>query len=109
MRDFKFPVPYCIAVDFDGTLCTERFPELGEPKWEVIVEILRAQQEGKKIILWTCRTGERLDAAVEWCKQHGLHFDAVNENLPERVEYFGYDCRKIGANEYWDDRARKIV
>ena len=28
-----------------------------------------------------------LDNAVEWCKEHGLVFDAINENLPERIEY----------------------
>ena len=36
---------------------------------------------------------------------HGLRFDAVNENLPENIEFFGNDCRKVWANEYWDDRA----
>ena len=35
----------------------------------------------------------------------GLYFDAVNANLPERIAYFGGDCRKISADEYWDDRA----
>ena len=31
--------------------------------------------------------------------------DEVNKNLPEIIEAFGGDCRKIFANEYWDDRA----
>ena len=37
-------------------------------------------------------------------KEKELVFDAVNENLPEIVENFGSDTRKIFANEYIDDR-----
>lgn len=29
----------------------------------------------------------------------------VNEAEPQRVAFFGGDGRKIGADEYWDDRA----
>lgn len=25
-----------IAVDFDGTLCENKFPEIGNPNWELI-------------------------------------------------------------------------
>jgi hypothetical protein len=63
------------------------------------------QRNGAKLILWTCRTGALLDAAVSWCKDEGLTFDAVNENLPEIIEAFGSDTRKIFANEYIDDLA----
>lgn len=45
--------------------------------------------------------------AVEWCEAHGIHLDAVNENLPDVIASFGGDTRKIFANEYWDDRAVK--
>ena len=34
-----------------------------------------------------------------------MECDAVNENLPERIEFFGGDCRKVGADVYIDDRA----
>lgn len=57
------------------------------------------------MILWTCRNGDLLTSAVEWCREHGLIFDAVNENLPERLEYYGSESRKISADEYWDDCA----
>lgn len=55
--------------------------------------------------MWTCRTDGKLKDAIEWCKEHGLKFDAVNENLPERIAMFGTDPRKIGADEYIDDKA----
>ena len=34
-----------------------------------------------------------------------LHFDAVNENLPEAIKRFGGDSRKIFADEYIEDKA----
>lgn len=98
--------PKVIAVDFDGTLCTNgAWPEIGAPRWDIINRLLLRQAQGDKAILWTCRAGKELEAAVEWCKGLGIHFDAVNESLPEWVEHFGNDSRKIGAHEYWDDKA----
>ena len=93
-----------IAIDFDGTLCENKFPEIGEPLWPVIFAAKAEQERGSKLILWTCRTGKELDEAVEAAEDWGLTFDAVNENLPERIELFGNDPRKIGADEYWADR-----
>lgn len=93
-----------IAVDFDGTLCKNEWPKIGEENTFVIRELRRRQKLGDKIILWTCRTGGLLEIAVDWCTERGLIFDAINDNLPEMKEKFGGDCRKIFANEYWDDR-----
>ncbi len=94
-----------IAVDFDGTLCFSSWPNLGEPNIPLI-EYLRAQkQSGDKLILWTCRAGEALDRAVTWCKEQHLEFDAVNDNLPEIVELYGNNSRKITCDWYIDDKA----
>lgn len=93
-----------IAVDFDGTLCENNWPEIGAPNEELIEYLRNRQKSGDKLILWTCRVDEMLQKAVAWCKERGLIFDAVNENLPEIIESFGSDTRKIFANEYIDDR-----
>lgn len=98
-------LPYIVAVDFDGTLCENAFPEIGAPKQGIIDIIKEYQSYGWKTILWTCRNYESLEQAVEWCKQHGLVFDAVNENLPEVQEFFGSgDTRKVFADAYIDDK-----
>ena len=97
-----------IAVDFDGTLCENKWPEIGMPNEELIEYLKKRQTNGEKLILWTHRVGNRLDEAVKWSAEKGLVFDAVNENLPEIVEAFGVDSRKIFANEYIDDRNRSI-
>lgn len=95
-----------IAVDFDGTLCENKYPEIGRLNAVLLFQLKkRKYEEGCKLILWTCRTGKLLDDAIEWCKAHGLVFDAVNQNLPEIIDSFGSDTRKIFADEYIDDRA----
>ena len=98
-------LPPAVAVDFDGTLCTNHWPRIGSPCREIIDELKAMRRDGWRVILWTCRSGDRLNEAVAWCADMGLYFDAVNANLPERIAYFGGDCRKISADEYWDDRA----
>lgn len=97
--------PQIYAVDFDGTLCAYNWPYIGKPNDSLIAYLQSAQKSGTKLILWTCREGDKLDEAIEWCKQQGLEFDAVNENLPEIIEAFGGDSRKIFANIYVDDRS----
>ena len=93
-----------IAVDFDGTLCENNWPEIGAPNEELLEYLRNRKKDGDKLILWTCRVGDMLQKAVEWCEERNLAFDAVNENLPEIIENFGSDTRKIFANEYIDDR-----
>lgn len=95
---------YIIAVDFDGTLCENKYPEIGEPNNALLDELKIRKRNGSKIILWTCRVGDKLEQAIDWCRDHGLIFDAVNQNLPEIVESFGGDPRKVFAHEYIDDR-----
>ena len=93
-----------IAVDFDGTLCENKCPEIGEANEDMIYYLRKRQAEGDKLILWTCRVGDMLRKAINWCYNYGLIFNAVNENLPEIIDSFGSDTRKIFANEYIDDR-----
>ena len=94
-----------IAVDFDGCLVVNKWPEVGAPIEKNINKLKAEQADGAKVILWTNRVGEALEKALEFCKEQGIHLDAVNENLPEIVDAFGGDFRKIFDNEYWDDRA----
>lgn len=99
------PLRKAIAIDFDGCLCHNVFPEIGAPHWDVIGRAKKEQQNGAGLILWTCREGDLLQEAIDACIMWGLEFDAVNESLPEWIEAYGNNPRKIGASEYWDDRA----
>ena len=98
-----------IAVDFDGCLCKNAWPEVGEPNWDVIKKVKEEHEKGADIILWTCRDGQLLEDAKEACKRWGVPLSAANESLIEWQEAWGNDTRKIGATEYWDDKAYNPV
>lgn len=101
MSDYK----KIYAVDFDGTLAKTRFPEIISPNIAIFMFCKQLKRNGAILILWTCRCGKDLDDAVEYCKKYGLEFDYINENVPENVEKWGNDSRKIFAHEYIDDKS----
>ena len=100
-----------IAVDFDGTLCENRWPGVGAPNKKLIEKLIGMRWDGHKVILWTMRTHkpygddhrDLLQEAVAYCENYGLVFDGVNEPDPENAETFGNDSRKIYADIYIDD------
>ena len=94
-----------LAVDFDGTLSFGKWPEVGPANTKLIKYLLQRKAKGDKLILWTCRENAELEAAVSWCQEQGLEFDRINDNLPEVIEKYGVNCRKISCNYYIDDKA----
>lgn len=94
-----------VAVDFDGTLCVDSYPMIGAPNLSLIRLLKEWQRSKTKLILWTCRCGDALVEAVDWCAGHDLYFDAINANVPETIEKYGSDPRKITADIYIDDRS----
>lgn len=98
------------ALDFDGTLCVNTFPKIGKPNKELIKKVIKYKENGNELILWTCRNGKELKEAVEWCKEQGIEFDAVNEDLPRiKSTKFGKNKSvKIYADVYLDDKAEKV-
>lgn len=97
-----------IAVDFDGVLCKDAFPDIGEPNYFVINIIKDIINDGHEVVLWTTRNGEELTAAVDWCGKMGLHFCNVNGPAPSnKLKYadkYPTESRKIFADFYIDDR-----
>lgn len=95
--------PDIIAVDYDGTIDFAGFPKVGKIDKKALNALKHLQNKGVKIILWTCRAGKYLDDAIEYCKQNGFVFDAVNENIDE-VKKAGFESPKVLADYYIDDR-----
>ena len=94
-----------IAVDFDGTIVKHRYPEIGE-EIPFAVDTLKAlQQRHHKLILWSVREGELLDEAVEWCRERGLEFYAINRDYPEETtDNNPHFSRKLKVDVFIDDR-----
>ena len=101
-------LPRIWGVDFDGTLCRNKWPRIGAPNARLIAFLKKCREHGDAVILITMREGELLDQAVEWCRDRGLEFDAVNDNLPAVQEMFGENPRKVFANIYIDDRNMEL-
>lgn len=93
-----------IAVDFDGTLVENRYPKIGKPILFAFETLKKLQQEGHQIILWTYRSGTKLEEAVEYCKNKGINFYAVNKSYPEEQYEEKLMSRKILADIFIDDR-----
>jgi hydroxymethylpyrimidine pyrophosphatase-like HAD family hydrolase len=92
-----------IAVDFDGTIVEHRYPEIGEEMLFAFDTLKALKKKGHKLILWTYRSGPRLQEAVDFCREHGVEFYAVNASYPEE-KMSPEISRKIDADIFIDDR-----
>jgi hydroxymethylpyrimidine pyrophosphatase-like HAD family hydrolase len=92
-----------IAVDFDGTIVEHAYPEIGKEMLFAIDTLKELRKRGHRLILWSYRHGKYLEDAVEYCRQRGLEFYAVNKNHPDEV-WDENTPRKIIADIYIDDR-----
>ena len=92
-----------IAVDFDGTIVVHEYPAIGKEIPFAIDTLKRLQQEHHQLILWTVREGKELEEAVNFCKERGLEFYAVNSDYPEELSGIPQP-RKLGVDLFIDDR-----
>lgn len=92
-----------LAIDFDGTIVEHRYPEIGRVRPFAFETLKALQKKNHRLILWSHRAGKELDAAVQFCRENGLEFYAVNKNYPEE-KWNEKDSRKILADIYIDDR-----
>src|ERR1700740_2237346 len=90
-----------IAVDFDGTIVEHKYPQIGKEMLFAFETLKALQNKGHKLILWTIRTGDLLQEAVDYCRSKGVEFYAVNANYPEEV-LDEKTSRKVNADIYID-------
>lgn len=102
--------PFYIALDFDGTLCDHRFPDIGDEVPHAFHWAREWRIAGASLILWTMRSDGRtgtgaengpvLSDAVAWCKARGVEFHAINENPSQKA---WTESLKLYAHVYVDD------
>jgi len=95
-----------IAVDFDGTIVEHRYPEIGRELPFATDTLKMLIKDRHKLILWTVREGQLLDDAINWCRERGVEFYAVNKDYPEETTANNpHFSRKLNSIDYWiDDR-----
>ena len=110
IENFVFPPKaeieeHVYAIDFDNTIAFTQYPKIIKPI-PYALEVLRVltKDPHSTLILWTCREGEHLKQAIDFCELHGVHFDYVNENCKRNLDMYTIDCRKVSADVYIDDK-----
>ncbi len=70
-----------ICVDFDETI----FPwyTYQEKVCNLVIDTIKeAESLGAYLILYTCRNGERLTEAIDYCNKFNIKFDSINPTTP---------------------------
>ena len=95
-----------IGIDFDGTVVTHRYPEIGDDIGAVPV-LKELVKNGHKFILFTMRSTKNgtLQDAVNWFKENGIPLYGVNSN-PTQSSWT--DSPKAYCHVYIDDAAMGI-
>ena len=94
-----------IAVDFDGTIVTHEYPKIGKERTFATDTLKHLIKDGHKLVLWTVREGDLLDEAVNWCRERGVEFYAINRDYPEEErENNNHFSRKLKVDLWIDDR-----
>lgn len=93
-----------IAIDFDGTIVEHRYPKIGNEIPFATDTLKMLIKDRHRLILWTVREGKLLEEAVEWCRERGVEFYAINRDYPEEnTAHHGFS-RKVKADIFIDDR-----
>lgn len=94
-----------VAIDFDGTIVEDKYPEIGALKPEAKKYINKLRADGYEVIIWTTRTHLKLLEAIEFLAKEGIKYNEINQSSQANLMmYNGQDSRKIFADMYIDDR-----
>lgn len=94
-----------IAVDFDGTIVEHAYPKIGKELPFATETLRQLIQDRHKLVLWTVREDALLQEAIDWCKERGVEFYAINRDYPEEErEKNNHFSRKLKVDLWIDDR-----
>lgn len=93
-----------LSVDCDGTIWENAYPNIGELREGAKHYINQLYDDGFIILINTCRSGPFAEAARNFLVRNKIKFHYFNENAPELIKKYKYDCRKISADVYIDDK-----
>lgn len=91
-----------VCVDFDGTCVMHEYPKIGADVPNAVNVLKKLNENEVKLILWTIRSGEYLQEAVNWFVEREIPLWSVNKNPQQR---FWSKSPKAYAPVYIDDAA----
>jgi hypothetical protein len=105
-----------IGIDFDGTVCRNEFPGVGETLPNVVSVLTKLVEKGHKLILWTCRGDQELVDAIQWFYENKIPLAAVNNNTKDtnftssKKIYYDIliDDRSLGVPTFNDDGQQSV-
>ena len=90
------------AIDCDGTVVTHEYPNMGTDVPHAVAVLKELVEKGAKLILYTMRSNDKLEEAINWFKEKDIPLWGINEN-PEQTSWT--NSRKVYAHHYVDDAA----
>ena len=101
--DWKKSFKGCVTfgVDFDDTCVVNKYPKVGETVIQAPTVLKQIENSGHLIVLYTIRSVDSIQKAMEWFKEYDIELYGVNHN-PDQGAWF--DSRKVWADYYIDDR-----
>jgi len=76
----KKEIKTTIALEFDGVIVENDYPQMGKPNEEAISVLTELIENGYKLILNTKRYGPSLSEAIRYCNQNNILFYSVGNN-----------------------------
>ncbi len=108
-----------IAVDFDGTVVTHEYPDVGSPIPGALIVLRDLVTAGHEIVLWTCRANWELKDAMKYMADAGVEVVFANKDpdpstgSPKIVFDLCIDDRNLGcptmASPVQPERQRQVV
>jgi hypothetical protein len=96
-----------IAIDFDGTIVDNIYPEIGKLKPMAKEIINKLYNDGHYIIIWTCRNNSHIEYDLltdmkYFLEENDIKYHKINKNV-DHIK--SGDTPKIYADIYIDDRS----
>lgn len=93
-----------IAVDFDGTCVKHKYPLIGSDIGAQKT-LMKLVNSGHQLILYTMRSGDELQEAINWFRKNKITLFSVNTNPSQKTWTTSPKCY---AQLYIDDAALGI-
>jgi hypothetical protein len=117
------PQEKLLAVDFDGTIARDRYPEIGDPEPGVRKAFKKLREAGYKIMIFTCRLTKSPDRPAreidkqekmieEWMEKHDIPYDGIERGHNGKPHFFRIIDNKAmhyTAKHDWEVLCKRLI